>query len=173
MGEKSCEWKCNVGFHYDGNYSCSGGVIMYRGRKYATLDGASPTGTTSGCQQEFLSIPTGWEIAPHNKWSAFIIGSYPWSSDFLVLADGSAYYTAHEQVAGGSQAWWDYSSLKSNASNPSTSAFKPAACNGRILIVDTSCDPGLVLSSSRDECVTCNQSVCDVGQRRQNCSEGI
>ena len=59
-------------------------MISYQGVEYATLDGASPSGTGNGCQSSYIALPTGWQLAPANSASRFVAGSYNWATHMLV-----------------------------------------------------------------------------------------
>ena len=159
-----CAWACNVGFHLEQG-TCTGGRVELGGRLYATLDGADPMGSSSGCQETFLPLPDLWELAPDNPSSVLVISSYPWSTDFLVVQDGSAYYTGRDPTNRGAAPWWQFSTLVTNAS-----MFKPAACNGRILIMKSECEVGYL--TSPDGCKVCNTSECGSGYFRVPCSQG-
>ena len=69
--------------------------IVYRnGYAFATLDNTDPSDSiTAGCQTVFLSVPSGWEIAPDDSDSVAVTAEFPWGTAVLVYANGRAVYT--------------------------------------------------------------------------------
>jgi hypothetical protein len=43
---------------------------------------------------ERVPVPAGWRIADGDSNDARVCGAHPWQSDYLVFADGGAYFTA-------------------------------------------------------------------------------
>ena len=98
--------------------------MSYSGVQFAALDGANPSDSSSGCQSSYIYLPSGWIIAPDNSVSRSAIGSYPWGTDKMVMADGYAYYTSRYGYGGYGSSYLSFSS----------GAYMPRSCNMRILI---------------------------------------
>lgn len=60
-------------------------TITYNGTDFATLDGASATTESGGCQSEYITLPSGWRIAENNARARKVVGDYFWSTHLLVL----------------------------------------------------------------------------------------
>lgn len=48
------------------------------GFRYATLDNAAASETNLNNQEQPLSLPSGWALAPHDSTVLNVAGSYPW-----------------------------------------------------------------------------------------------
>lgn len=74
--------------------------VWHHGYIYATLDFANPAGDddggapTNGRQPRFLSLPSGWQIAPATRDSKKVTSNFGWSTDCLTFSDGSSWYTS-------------------------------------------------------------------------------
>ena len=75
--------------------------IEYGGYTWKTLDGADPDGPADGaprggCQwtDNYLLLPAGWVLAPHNVDSLAVITAHSWSTRCPVLADGTSWNSA-------------------------------------------------------------------------------
>ena len=118
----------------------------YAGKKYATLDGAQPESLATACQDYFLPLPTGWQLAPHDADSINVTKSHPWGTHLLVYADGGQRYTSHPDYASqaGQERFWYTSPGQPNALGESADQpgwYKVNACARRILIVSTTPPP--------------------------------
>ena len=105
--------------------------VVYDGHAWATLDAADPQASGySGCQNYWLALPEGWEVAPaSNAVRTNVIGAYGWGTDVLVAANGEAYSTATAVRHGWSPGTYYRSGwLEQNSNEYKTS------CWGRILI---------------------------------------
>eukprot|EP00290_Baffinella_frigidus_P019541 CAMPEP_0180215338 /NCGR_PEP_ID=MMETSP0987-20121128/15454_1 /TAXON_ID=697907 /ORGANISM="non described non described, Strain CCMP2293" /LENGTH=401 /DNA_ID=CAMNT_0022174013 /DNA_START=74 /DNA_END=1279 /DNA_ORIENTATION=+ len=116
--------------------------VTYAGNKYATLDGAQPESNAIECQNYFLPLPAGWQLATHDADSIEVTRSHPWGTHALVYADGGQRYTSNSDY--GSQAGqefeWYASSGQPTALGESVDQpgwYKVNACARRILIVST------------------------------------
>ncbi len=59
--------------------------------EYRTLDGTSPTATSSGCQSSYMALPAGgWVLSPYDDAARAVTAMYPWGADCLVFADGDS-----------------------------------------------------------------------------------
>ena len=77
--------------------------ISYNGYYYSTLANVYPDGSYSyyyGCQYNYLSVPTGWELAPYASDSIAVIKAHQWSTYYVVLGNGYTYFTAASDYAG-------------------------------------------------------------------------
>jgi len=67
-------------------------VVAYKGWEYRTRDGASPTTWgTSGCEDNWVALPSGFEIAPDTTDSRTVAGNYEWNTCCLVLSNGDSW----------------------------------------------------------------------------------
>ena len=67
--------------------------MYYNGYYYSTLGDVDIFGYSFSCQDNKISLPSGWTIAPDDADSQQVIVSYPWSTNYL-LTSGNAYCTA-------------------------------------------------------------------------------
>ena len=70
-------------------------IVFYQNMEYATLDSWSPLDfNNSQCQSSALALPdASWSLAEETPASLTVAGSYPWGTNGLVLAIGTAIYT--------------------------------------------------------------------------------
>merc|ERR1740129_220423 len=68
-------------------------VVIHGNKVFAALDGASPQGLDTGCQDQYLAIPAGWMVAEYDADSAHVIAANPWSTHIMVLRDGEGFWT--------------------------------------------------------------------------------
>lgn len=74
--------------------------IWHRGYIYATMDFANPSGDddddppTNGHQRDFLTLPSGWHIAPATRESRRVSINFGWGTDCLTFLDGSSWQTS-------------------------------------------------------------------------------
>jgi len=74
--------------------------IWHRGYIYATMDFANPSGDddddppTNGHQRDFLTLPSGWQIAPATRESRRVSINFGWATDCLTFSDGSSWQTS-------------------------------------------------------------------------------
>ncbi|CAE8728101.1 unnamed protein product [Polarella glacialis] len=85
----------------------SGAQIEFDGHVYATLDGADPDGVLPftfrvGHDKDYMTLPSGWELAPSTPdIIQQVIAKHNWSTCSLVAADGFAYFTkTGDHIAG-------------------------------------------------------------------------
>ena len=74
-------------------------IYTFNGRQYATLADVSfnsapaiAGGTISFCQNYYMSLPTYWAAAVDNSDSRYVISATGWSSSYVILSNGNAYY---------------------------------------------------------------------------------
>jgi hypothetical protein len=105
-------------------------IVFHNNKLYRSLsENWEYDGTAMVCQTDYLSLPTGWIIAPNDDDSKYIISNYRWSTAVMVVNDGASYWT---------NLWGDRQlRLYSNGmlSNISNTRYKPNVCNGGILII--------------------------------------
>ena len=67
-------------------------------------DGNSNTGSFYGndCPSNYLPLPAGWVLAPRDATSIAVVAAHGWSTDCLVLADGTAWKSGNSGHAGDS-----------------------------------------------------------------------
>ncbi len=69
--------------------------IAYNGHVYKSLAGHDPHSTTAIDERgKRYSLEQAWELCPNTPDALHVCKTYPWAAYALVLADGSAYYTA-------------------------------------------------------------------------------
>jgi hypothetical protein len=99
--------------------------VKYNGYYYSTISDVSIDGTSSTCQKDYLSVPSGWIVAPDDENSQHVIENYSWSTDY-VLTSGDAYCTSN----------CDSKSIGSKYLNfDEGGRFYSSICNSQILIV--------------------------------------
>lgn len=105
--------------------------VVYDGHAWATLDAADPQASGySGCQNYWLALPEGWEVAPASTAvRTNVIGAYGWGTDLLVAANGEAYSTATAVRHG----WSPGARYRSGWLEQNSNEYK-TRCWGRILI---------------------------------------
>ena len=112
--------------------------LVYNGFRYATLDAANKDSTETACQDVFLTLPAGWQVAPHDDSSIAVTAAYPWGTHLLVYADGGQRYTAHTAYysqRGETREWYCCSQGETALGTSSSGAqYKVNACARRILI---------------------------------------
>jgi hypothetical protein len=109
---------CNAGYFREIT-----NAVEYNGRVYRTLDGTSPLDTSaSKCQNYYLTLPSGWALADDNADSQYVIGSYRWGTQIMLVAGGRGYYTT-------SGSYWTSGYLSTSGST-----YKVDGCNLLILI---------------------------------------
>ena len=122
---------------------CSSGVgshcanaLLHSGMQYATLDATSRDSRAAGCQDTYLPLPAGWEIAPQDAGAIAVTGAHPWGTHLLVYADGGQRYTNNTDYASqaGETRTWHCCSDGPTALGTSGAQYKVNACARRILI---------------------------------------
>ena len=112
--------------------------LFYNGLRYATLDAASKDSNETACQDHFLPLPAGWQVAVHDDSSIFVTAAHSWGTHLLVYADGGQRYTAHPDYysqRGETREWYCCSDGETALGTSSSgSHFKVNACARRILI---------------------------------------
>ena len=119
--------------------------LFYNGAWYATLDATSKDSTETGCQDSFLALPIGWQVAPHDDDSIAVTAAYPWGTHLLVYADGGQRYTSHADYysqRGQTREWYCCSDGETALGTSSSGGeFKVNSCARRVLIKSLhSCD---------------------------------
>ena len=71
--------------------------VIHDGRAWATLDATEPQESGIACQDYWLALPEGWQVAPEPDAAvrANVIGAYGWGTDHLIVANGYTYWTAN------------------------------------------------------------------------------
>jgi hypothetical protein len=119
---------CNAGYFGEGN------AVEYNGRAYRTLDGTSPLDTGgSKCQNYYLALPSGWALAADDAESLYVIRSYRWGTQIMVVAGGRAYWT----LTGADSGYSAGSLYTSSGLYTSGSTYMVRSCNYLILIFKT------------------------------------
>eukprot|EP00290_Baffinella_frigidus_P045275 CAMPEP_0180409410 /NCGR_PEP_ID=MMETSP0989-20121125/42828_1 /TAXON_ID=697907 /ORGANISM="non described non described, Strain CCMP2293" /LENGTH=419 /DNA_ID=CAMNT_0022413479 /DNA_START=53 /DNA_END=1308 /DNA_ORIENTATION=+ len=110
--------------------------VTYAGNKYATLDGAQPESNANECQNYFLPLPAGWQLATHDTDSIEVTKSHSWGTHVLVYADGGQRWTHHpDDFNPPGQEFGVPNALVESVDQPGW--YKARYCDLRILIVST------------------------------------
>lgn len=103
--------------------------IVYNGKTYSTLTHVKPDGTDSLCQNDYYELSPGYMLAPHDADSIAVIKAHSWSTNFVILSDGSAYYTSvHDTLNAGTL--WSSDQLASEGN-----LYGVSMCDAQILQV--------------------------------------
>ena len=148
--ESGCGWSCNAGYRLYSNASasmllpsvqgtCSGGTVWYSGSQYATLDATDPLSMSSGGQTGWHKVPEGWSVAPNSQQSRAVIAMYPFGASYVLLSDGSAWYSSLAGSSAGQQAWFNGNTFFSSFLGL---ALSSGISQARILIVAQACAAG-------------------------------
>ena len=66
-------------------------AVSYNGRIYSTLSDVPVDGGDQLCQNGYISLPSGYTVAPDNADSIAVIAAHTWSTDVVIVASGNAY----------------------------------------------------------------------------------
>jgi hypothetical protein len=97
----------------------------YNNYEYAMLDGTKANNNAVACQNNWLPLPAGWELAPFSEDVAKnVIAAHNWGTSVVVFSNGQGWGTKSYggNIFGGS--WFSQSGNQ----------YKPAGCNMRMLI---------------------------------------
>ena len=103
-----------------------GAYAYYNGNTYALLALLDTSGPVT-CQTEYMSLQSGYYLAPDVADIVYVIASYPWSAHVVVTASGIGYNTAQYGTPGGLYG--------TNLLSTSGNTFKPTTCSLHILQV--------------------------------------
>ncbi|EKX39698.1 hypothetical protein GUITHDRAFT_114193 [Guillardia theta CCMP2712] len=147
-GSKNCEWACRFGYIRRGQ-RCIG--VEFAGRFYTTLAGRGPHDSQICTSQEYLPVPSGWELAPNDDNSKRVTWMYPWGSCGMVLSDGSEWHTAWCTSSNTFEfccwhALYSYNGL-----------YQPDSCWDSVLLRSIDCAPGYTKSGSN--CEPCSNKI--------------
>ena len=62
---------------------------------YVNFDGTSRVDISEGCQEEYMTIPSGYVIAPWTDENIAMIAEYYWGTHGIFLADGTYLWGVH------------------------------------------------------------------------------
>ena len=95
-----------------------------------------PFGIGVNCQDYWLAVPPGWELALPNADSIAVAAAYTWGTHLLVYADGTQIYTGHSDYysSRGQTREWICCSDGPTALGTSDIGFKANACARRVLL---------------------------------------
>ena len=100
---------------------------MYHGKYYSTLADVPVDVNQYWCQDNYITLPGNWVIAPDNSDSRAVIGAHYWSASGVVVAGGKLYYGLYYGSSAGS--YWGSGYL-----DQSGNQYKVSTCNLQILI---------------------------------------
>ena len=128
------------------------------------MDGTSPLSfATEICQTSYLALPSGWALAADNSDSLYVISSYRWGTQVIVVGSRSLW-----TQNGGSLSYAGVVSIPGSNCNCITiqvsgSTYKVSGCNALILISKsspcTTCPAGESKISGRE----CGIRICVCG----------
>jgi hypothetical protein len=67
-------------------------MVVYNGNTYKTLSDWDKNGNSHECQQNWITIPNGWRLAPNTQDSINVIRSKNWSTSVLAIEEGHFWY---------------------------------------------------------------------------------
>ena len=121
--------------------------VVYNDQRYATLDAGDPRGIDNNCQDYWLAVPPGWQLALPDTDSIAVAAVYPWGTHLLVYANGTQIHTAHSDVysARGQTRQWLVAPEGLTPLGTNTIGFKVNSCSRRILLRGSQalCEPSL------------------------------
>lgn len=103
-------------------------AVVHNGKVYSLLTHVPPDSTLLYCQEVFLPVEDGFQIAPDDEDSRTVIGGHKWGTQMVVLANGNAYFTLN---LGSPGSLWGSGQLLQDGPN----FFKPLNCHLQILQV--------------------------------------
>ena len=112
--------------------------MLHGSWRFATLDATSKDSGAVGCQDIYLPLPAGWQIAPQDPDAIAVTAAHPWGTHLLVYADGGQRYTLNDDYssAQGKPTTWYCCSDGPTALGTSSDGtqYKVNACSRRILL---------------------------------------
>ena len=75
-------------------------MVVYNGNTYKTLSDWDKNSNNHECQQNWITIPNGWRLAPNNQDSITVIQSKNWSTSVLAIEDGHFWYVGRYRQYG-------------------------------------------------------------------------
>ena len=106
------------------------------------LDGTSRDDISQGCQDEYMTIPSGCAIAPRTDENIAMIAQYYWGTHGICLADGTCWWGLHGGAGAGTQDCSHGANGFQTTTIDGEVAYKPPCCSERILLACTnSCLP--------------------------------
>ena len=101
---------------------------------YVILDGTSRDDTSQGCQDEYMTIPSGCAIAPRTDENIAMIAEYYWGTHGICLADGTCWWGLHGGGSAGTQDCSQGSDGFQTTTIDGKVAYMPPCCSERILL---------------------------------------
>ena len=101
---------------------------------YVILDGTSRDDTSQGCQDEYMTIPSGCVIAPRTDENIAMIAEYYWGTHGICLADGTCWWGLHGGGGAGTQDCSQGSDGFQTTTIDGEVAYMPPCCSERILL---------------------------------------
>jgi hypothetical protein len=72
--------------------------VVYNGYAYCTLAGHHPHSTANMMSNKMYLVDFPWELCPNSRDARHVCGTYPWGTEALVFADGSACLTKNAEA---------------------------------------------------------------------------
>jgi hypothetical protein len=101
--------------------------VIYNGKTYSLLSHGAADSTTQACQSVFLSLDSGYVIAPDDADSKAVITAHPWNTAVVIVASGIGYNSANYGTPGGL--------FGAGLLSTSGSTYKAGSCSMQILQV--------------------------------------
>ena len=111
--------------------TCPAYAMQHDGYCYATMDKCpfqtKLGGCASQCQNYYISMPTGWTVAPDTAdIRSKVVARGKWGTSIIVLGNGRSYRTQSSSSAG--------SFYSSTMLHTSGSSYKVSVCNSKVLM---------------------------------------
>ena len=104
---------------------------------YVILDCTSRNDISQGCQDEYMTIPSGCAIAPRTDENIAMIAQYYWGTHGICLADGTCWWGLHGGAGAGTQDCSHGANGFQTTTIDGEVAYKPPCCSERILLACT------------------------------------
>jgi len=114
--------------------------VLYNNYIYSTLADVAVDSYGYSCQNYYISLPSGWVIAPDTSDSRTVIGAHYWSTEVVVVSNGYGYtsyyyynYYYYYYYSHYNGRLWRYGALYQWGSD-----YMANQCNSQILITSKS-----------------------------------
>lgn len=111
-------------------------MVNYKGKTYSTLSDVSVSSYQTLCQSGWITMPSGWNLAPDNADTRYLASAYTWSTDVIVLSSGKGIRTKKFPPSG---IEYGDSQLKYVQNG---NQYMVPYCSYQILITQTGCPSG-------------------------------
>ena len=99
-------------------------TVTWNGYVYASIDNHSVNDGSVYCQNNYVSLPNGWELAEYVSGIESMIHSYGWGTHCMILANGNSYGTSN----------YGYGGCGGGVLGQSGNSYRANSCSRRVLI---------------------------------------